>query len=138
MALPVTCVTLASVPKIPRIAVPVLLWLALGLISACASTPKRVVIIADGARTVADTNAVTVQDVLREQKIMLGDNDRVDPPVYAEVGRSATITVTRVAVRTETVRQAIPFERKLVRDESYPESQMRVLQLGANGEVEIT
>lgn len=117
---------------------PVLLWLALALISACAPTPKRVVIMADGARTVVDTNAATVQDVLREQKITLGDDDRVEPPLYAEVGRSATITVTRVEVKTETVRQAIPFERTLVRDESYPEGQMRVLQLGANGEVAIT
>lgn len=121
-------------PKTPRILILVLLLAA----TACALTPKRVVLVADGARTVADTRAATVQDILREQKITLAEDDRVDPPLYAEVGRSATITITRVQLTTETIRQPIPFERKLVRDESYPESQMRVLQLGANGEVEIT
>jgi resuscitation-promoting factor RpfB len=114
------------------------LGLALWLLTACAPTPKRVVILADGARRVVDTNAVTVQDVLREQKIILGDNDRVDPPSFAEVDRSAAITVTRVQIRTETVRQPIPFERQFVRDESYPENQVRVVQLGTNGQVEIT
>ncbi len=133
-----SCVTLPRVPKTPGIVILFLLVLAFWQTSACAPTPKRVVIIADGARRVVDTNAATVQDVLREQKITLGDNDQVDPPLYAEVDRSATITVTRLGVSTMMVQQPIPFERKLVRDESYPEGQMRVLQLGANGQVEIT
>lgn len=92
----------------------------------------------DGTRRVVDTEQVTVQDVLREQNVALGDNDRVEPPVFAPMDRSATITVTRVQVTTETARQPIPFERKLVRDETFPESQMRVLQLGANGQIVIT
>ncbi len=85
-----------------------------------------------------DTTAVTVQDVLREQHLALGDNDRIDPPLFAEIGRSATITVTRVTLTTENVAQPIPFARTLVRDETYPQSQIRVLQLGANGMTTIT
>lgn len=108
------------------------------LFAACAPVPKRVVILVDGARRVIETQAVTVQDALREQNIALGDNDRVEPPPFAEVERSATITVTRVQIKMEVVRQPISFARKLVRDESYPEGQVRVVQLGTNGTTEIT
>ncbi len=111
----------------------VLLFLA-----ACAPTPKRVVLLADGNRRVFETTAVTVQDVLREQRIAIGDSDKVDPPLYAEVGRSATITITRVEIKTEAVTQPIPFARLLVRDETYPQGQVRVVRLGANGAVAIT
>lgn len=121
-------------PRFPLLALIFLVFLA----SACVPTPNRVIIIADGARRVVDTNAVTVQDVLREQKITVGDNDRVDPPLYAEVGRSATITVTRIEIKTELVTQPIPFGRQLVRDETYPDGQMRVVQLGINGTTDIT
>jgi Tol biopolymer transport system component len=58
--------------------------------------------------------------------------------LFAEVARSATITVIRVQIKTEVISQPIPFTRQLVRDESCPQSQMRVLQLGANGTVQIT
>ena len=136
------CATLARVSRISPTEVATLVVISLisllFLASACGSTPKRVVLLVDGTRRVVDTEAVTVQDVLREQKIALGDNDRVEPPPFAEVDRSATIAVTRVQITTETLRQPIPFERKLVRDETFPETQMRVLQLGTNGEVEIT
>ncbi len=113
-----------------------LYWLAL-LASACAPIPKRVVLVVDGQRRVVDTEAVTVDQVLQEQQVVLGDNDRVDPPLYAELARSQTVTVTRVQVKTEKVQQAIPFERTLIRDESYPEGRMRVVQLGENGTIQI-
>ncbi len=57
---------------------------------------------------------------------------------YAETGRSATITVTRVALKTELSTQPIPFARQLIRDETYPQGQVRVVQLGSNGAVAIT
>ena len=113
--------------------------LLLGVVlAACAPTPKRVVLLVDGDRRVFDTLAVTVQDVLREQGIAINDNDRIEPPLFAEVERSATITVTRIDFKIETVTQPLPFGRQLVRDENYPQSQIRVVQLGANGSVAIT
>lgn len=108
------------------------------MLVACASSGKRVIIQVDGERRVVDTQAVTVQDILREQNISLGDNDRVDPPLFAEVARSATITVTRVQIKTEVERRPIPFTRGLVRDEFYPDGQLHVVQLGSNGMAEIT
>jgi hypothetical protein len=130
-----TCATLARVRSSPTALFLSVCFLCL---AACAPTPKRVVLLVDGERRVVETQAVTVQDFLNEQNIVLGDNDRVDPPLFAQVPRSATITVTRVQFKTLVVKQPIPFTRQLVRDEAYPQNQMRVVQLGANGTVEIT
>ncbi len=107
-------------------------------LSACAPTTKRVVLVSDGERHVFDTQAVTVEDVLRERQIPLGDNDRVEPPLFAEVGRSATITVTRVETRNESASQPLPFTRQIIRDENWTLGQPRVIQLGVNGSVAIT
>ncbi len=112
--------------------------LFLFFLSACAPGPKRVVIVADGSRRVVDTDAATVQDVLREQRIALDENDRVEPPLYAEVGRSETITLTRIQLKTEMIHQPIPFGRRILRDEAYPDGQMQVVELGVNGETTIT
>ena len=107
-------------------------------LSACSTAPKRVVIIGDGQRRVVETQAVTVQDLLVEQNIPLGVNDRVEPPAFAELARSQTISITRVTMQTEVANRPIPFTRQMIRDETYPQNQMRVMQLGANGSVVVT
>ncbi len=114
------------------------LLVLLGVLPACAPVPRRVVLWVDGERRVIETTATTVQQVLQEQGIVLGENDRVEPPPFAEVGLSTTLTVTRVTFKTEVVMQPLPFTRQLVRDEMYPQNQIRVVQLGKNGTVAIT
>jgi Tol biopolymer transport system component len=105
---------------------------------ACAPAVKRVVLIADGQRRVVDTQAATVADLLREQHLALGENDRVEPPAFTEIERSTTITLTRVTLKTETTTKTLSFTRKLIHDESLPDGQMRVAQLGTNGQAEVT
>ena len=107
-------------------------------LAACTAAPKRVVILSDGQRRVVETNAVTVQDVLIEQNIPLGGDDRADPPPFAEIARSSMITITRVSIQTDVVNRTISFTRQLIRDETYPQNQMRVVRLGANGSVVVT
>lgn len=135
-----TYATLAPVSQYfhPRLSASIHVLIFLFLLAACAPTSKRVVILVDGQRLVIDTTGATVQDVLNQTGVNINDNDKVDPPPFAEIGRSATITITRVEIKTETVTQSIPFTRQLVRDETYPQSQVRVVQLGANGAVVIT
>ncbi len=101
------------------------------------SGAKRVVVLVDGERRVIETQAATVGQVLREQNIVLGEQDRVEPPDYTPIERTATIQIVRVTLRTETMREPVEFERIYVREESLPEGQVRVSQLGANGEAEI-
>ncbi|HZQ10853.1 MAG TPA: G5 domain-containing protein [Anaerolineae bacterium] len=94
-------------------------------------------ILVDGERRAVDTRAPTVGEVLREQNIVLGEQDRVEPPDYTPIERTATITIVRVVITGETKREPLEFQRIYTREENLPEGQVRVTKLGANGEVEI-
>lgn len=112
-------------------------FLLLALVSAGCSSNKRVVVLVDGERRVIETQATTVGEVLKQQNIVLGEQDRVDPPDYTPIERTATIQIVRVTIRTETTREPVEFERLYTREENLPEGQVRVSRLGANGEAEI-
>lgn len=104
---------------------------------ACQSN-KRVVIVVDGERRVVETMAPTVAEVLRQEGITLGDNDRLDPPGYTPIDRTATIQIVRVTMQTTTAREPVEFTRRFTRDEALPEGQLRMMQLGTNGQAEVT
>lgn len=106
-------------------------------VMACQPT-KRVVILVDGQRRVVETQAATVDQVLRAEKIQLGEDDRVDPPGYTPIERTATIQIVRVEIKTEKKSEPIEFARTLIRDDALPDGKMQVVQLGANGEAEVT
>jgi hypothetical protein len=101
------------------------------------SANKRVTLLVDGERRIVETQASNVAQVLQEQNISLGDQDRVEPPDYTPLERAATIQIVRVAIKTETAREPIQFEREYVREENLPEGQVRMSHPGANGEAEI-
>ncbi|MGB8643838.1 MAG: G5 domain-containing protein [Anaerolineae bacterium] len=116
---------------------PWLIILLLCLLGGC-QTSKRVVIVADGQQRVIQTSVATVDEALREAGVKLGDQDRVEPPGYTPLDRATTIHVVRVEIVTETHRESLDFARKLTHDETVPDGKMRVIQLGASGEVEVT
>src|SRR6476646_8914743 len=90
---------------------PLLFFFALlALVSTACSSNKRVVVIVDGERRVIETQASNVGEVLKQQSIVLGDQDRVEPPDYTPIERTATIQIVRVVVKTETTREPISFE----------------------------
>ena len=78
-------------PKFPRIFLLACAILVTCLTACATQATKRVILEFDGKRYVVETEAATVQDILREQNVPFSDNDRIDPPIYAEVARSATI-----------------------------------------------
>ena len=121
---------------VSRSALLIFLVLAAIAITAC-SANKRVTLLADGERRVIETQAANVAQVLQEQNITLGEQDRVEPPDYTPLDRASTIKIVRVQITNETAREPILFEREYVREENLPESQVRVSRLGANGEAEI-
>ncbi|RIK30987.1 MAG: hypothetical protein DCC52_05850, partial [Chloroflexi bacterium] len=108
----------------------------LALLLGC-SAHKRVTLLVDGERRVVETEAVNVAQVLQEQGITLGDQDRVEPPDYTPLERAVTIQIVRVQIKTERTREPIQFEREYVREENLPDGQVRVSRFGANGQVEI-
>ncbi len=118
-------------------------WLLLSIISlslliACQSQPTQIFIEVDGGRQALTTEAATVREALAEAKITLGPLDRVNPDLYSQLEPGLVIVVTRVEEETETKREIIPFERQVVANEALAPGETKLVQLGVNGEEEIT
>jgi len=116
------------------------LILAVGLLTlvACGpSEPMQVTIAVDGGQRVVQTTGATVRDVLGENGIILGELDRVEPDLWVETTPGMTVTVVRVEEKQETVREVVPFQHKTIKSEAMAEGETRLIQPGANGEVEI-
>ena len=109
------------------------------LLAGCQPTRHRdVTILVDGQRRIISTDARTVRDVLQEAGVKLGELDRTEPDLWVEVEPAMTITVVRVEERFITERQVLPFAHRTVKSEGIPEGETRLIQLGSNGEEEIT
>src|SRR5512134_1633780 len=80
----------------------------------------------------------TVTQAIQAAGIVIGNLDRVEPPLYTVLGDGNSISITRVKEVFETEEQIIPFERQVVRNESLPEGETRLVQAGVNGKEELT
>jgi resuscitation-promoting factor RpfB len=118
--------------------------LALTLLTACQSPQITgeditISITADGAsRNITLSSGSTVTQALQSAEINMGDLDRVEPPPYTVLNNGDSINLTRVEEVFETEEQIIPFERQVVRNESLPEGETRLVQAGVNGKQELT
>lgn len=96
-------------------------------------------ITADGeSRNVTVAAGSTVSQALEAAGVTVGTQDRVEPPPYTVLGDGNPVTLTRVKEVFETQQQIIPFERQVVRNESLPEGETRLVQSGVNGLEELT
>lgn len=120
------------------------IFLALILLMGCASPQVTggditISITADGeSHNVTLASGSTVTQALQSAGIDLGDLDQVDPPPYTVLNDGDSIELTRVEEIFETEEQIIPFERQVVRNESLPEGETRLVQAGVNGRQELT
>ena len=80
----------------------------------------------------------TVQFVLDQGGVTLGELDRAEPPGYTVVTDGTEILVTRRDERFEIEELVLPFSRQTIRNEGLPEGETRLLQAGSNGLEEIT
>ena len=114
------------------------------LLAACrspqvASKDITVNILADGTtRSVTLPAGSTVTQAFQTAGIVLGTGDRTEPPLYAVLKEGDTIALTRVTEVFETEEEVIPFERQVVRNETLPEGETRLVQAGINGRQELT
>ncbi|GAB4538725.1 MAG: hypothetical protein Kow0063_26880 [Anaerolineae bacterium] len=115
-----------------------MLGLSLLALAGCQDQPRQLFIEVDHGRRAITTDAVTVRDALAAAGISLGPLDRVSPDLYVETEPGMVIVVTRVEERFETSRVVVPFERKTVVNEALPAGETRLIQLGVNGEDEVT
>jgi hypothetical protein len=98
-----------------------------------------VTIQVDGAaRQVEVAAGSTVTQALAAAGVVAGSLDRVEPPGYTVVRSGDVITITRVVESFSTEEVEIPFEKQIVRSESLPEGETRLLQPGENGLEELT
>ncbi len=93
----------------------------------------------DGTTRIATVGAgSTVQQSLQSAGVTMGSLDRAEPPLYTVLNDGDTIEIIRVEEIFETEEQVIPFDKQIVRNESLPEGDTRLVQAGTNGLQEIT
>ena len=96
-------------------------------------------IIVDGdVQEISLPSGSTVSQALQAAGIDIGNLDKVEPPLYTVLNGGDTVTIIRVEEKFETEDQIIPFERQVVRNESLPDGETRLVQAGVNGLQEIT
>ncbi|HJS18268.1 MAG TPA: G5 domain-containing protein [Anaerolineales bacterium] len=96
-------------------------------------------IMADGeSRNVTIPAGSTVTQAMQSAGITVGELDRIEPPPYAVLNNGDSVKLTRVNEEFETEEQVIPFEKQVVRNESLPDGETRLVQAGVNGRQELT
>lgn len=99
----------------------------------------NVTIAADGkTRQLSVASGSTVTQALQAAGLAPGELDKADPPLYTVLSNGDTVKLTRVQEKFETETQTIPFDRQVVRNESLPEGQQRLVQAGVSGQQELT
>ena len=94
---------------------------------------------ADGtSRNIKVPAGTTVTQALQSAGITLSEADQVEPPPYTVLNGGDSVKVIRVEEKFETEEQIIPFEKQIVRNESLPEGEQRLVQAGVNGKQELT
>lgn len=120
------------------------LLLTFSLLTGCrspqvASEAITVSITADGAsHNVTVPAGSTVSQAIQASNLTVGNLDRVDPPLYTVLSNGNSVNIIRVKEVFETEQQIIPFEKQVVRNESLPEGETRLVQEGSNGTQELT
>ena len=91
-----------------------------------------------GSHNVTLAPGSTVTQALQMAGITVSQQDDVEPPLYTVLGNGDEVTVKRIQDVYETEEQIIAFPRLVVRNESLPEGQTRLVQEGENGREELT
>jgi resuscitation-promoting factor RpfB len=99
----------------------------------------NVTLLADGSQHQVElAPASTVEQALAAAGLRIGTLDRIDPPLYTILVDEAHVTLTRVREEFDIEHVVIPFEKQVLRNESMPRGQTRLVQPGENGLEEIT
>ncbi|MGZ8750490.1 MAG: ubiquitin-like domain-containing protein [Pseudonocardia sp.] len=98
------------------------------------TTPKQVVLIADGQERVVTTTAATAADLLAEQGIALSETDRTSLYPEQALLNAMRLQVFRVQVSEVPVASPIPFERVETPDPNAFEGDETITEPGQPGE----
>lgn len=95
----------------------------------------EVTLISDGKEKQFWTTSTTVADFLKDEKIELGKDDRVEPSITNEIEEEMEIKVIRVEKVTDVVEETINYAVVKRNDASLEKGQERVLESGQEGKV---
>lgn len=96
-------------------------------------------VVADGAsKEIKVPKGSTVAQALASANLQVNSLDKSTPPSYAVLSEGDEIRVVRVSEEFITEQVNIPFEQQIVRNESLPEGERRLVQPGINGQQELT
>jgi hypothetical protein len=119
-------------------------FLALILLTGCTS-PRLTgaditlsITVDGGTRNVTVPSGSTVRQAIQSAGITLSESDQIEPPPYTVLNGGESVKIVRVEEKFETEEQILPFEKQVVRNESLPEGQTRLVQAGVNGQQEVT
>jgi resuscitation-promoting factor RpfB len=91
-----------------------------------------------GQREVKVLAGSTVQDALTASGTTPGELDRVEPPLYTVLTGDTNVRLTRIREEFVIEQVVIPYEEKILRNESLPAGKEYSLQAGQNGTQELT
>lgn len=80
----------------------------------------------------------TVTQAFQAANLTIGNLDKAEPPLYTVLNNGDSVTLVRVEEKFETEENIVPFERQVVRNESLPDGETRLVQAGVNGLQELT
>lgn len=95
-------------------------------------------ITADGQTKAYKTLEKTAAKALREEGIILGENDIVEPGLDALIEEGITIVVKRVKIEEKTIEEKVPFKTETRKDSSMNKGDKEVVQKGKDGKAEVT
>lgn len=97
-----------------------------------------VTLTVDGSMKSYPTSVGTVEDLLKVAGVTLGRYDVVRPAKEASLEAGMEVVVLRASVRSETVRETIEHEVSYQPNEYIPRGTENVVEVGADGEREVT
>jgi hypothetical protein len=115
-----------------------------GILSACEFPQGQQVAIvvtlnADGQSQVVSVPAGTnAREALELGGVIINPDDRSDPPFFTILSDDAVVNLTRVVEEYTIEESILPYETQVLRNESLPEGERRLIQPGANGVQETT
>ena len=80
----------------------------------------------------------TTRDALELGGIVINSGDRSDPPLFSVLNVGDEIKFIRVTEEFITEMTVLPYETEILRNESLPEGERRLIQPGVNGSLETT
>jgi uncharacterized protein YabE (DUF348 family)/3D (Asp-Asp-Asp) domain-containing protein len=97
-----------------------------------------ILINVDGVRKSVKTTVETVGDLLKEQGIVLGENDETIPAVDTVLSNDLVIDILRVEYVTREADESVPFTSEKVNSSALQKGVEKVTQKGVNGVKTVT